>query len=67
MGGGSKLKSMKKLPPQLEIIKYLSGSDQDKFNLSLEQHVEKISSVLLEDLDYISMFDLVANHDFTFR
>jgi hypothetical protein len=67
VGKISKLKSMKKLPPQLEIIKYLSGIDQDKLNLSLEQHMEKIGPVLSEDLDYISMFDLVANYDFTFR
>jgi hypothetical protein len=66
-GKVSKLKLMKKLPPQLEIVKYLSGVDQDKLSLSLEQHMEKIGPVLSEDLEYISMFDLVADYDFTFR
>lgn len=63
----SKLKSMKKLPPQLEIIKYLSGTDQKKLSLSLEEHLKEIGPILPEDLDYISVFDLIANYDFTFR
>lgn len=67
VGKGSKLKSMKKVPPQLEIIRYLSGIDQKKLSQSLEEHVKEIGPVQREDLDYISMFDLVANYDFTFK
>jgi hypothetical protein len=67
VGKVSKLKSMKKLPPQLEIIKYLSGIDEKKLSLQLEEHMKDIGPVLWQDLDYISMFDLVSNYDFTFR
>jgi hypothetical protein len=63
----SNLKGIKKMPSQSEIIKYLSGSDENKRSKSLESHMEDIGQLLGEDLDYIGIFDLVANYDFTFR
>lgn len=60
------LKGMKKLPPRLEIIKYLSGSDEIDLSKSLESHMEDIGHLVGEDLDYLGIFDLVANYDFTF-
>jgi hypothetical protein len=63
----SNLKGIKKMPSQSEIIKYLSSSDENNLSKSLESHMEDIGQLLGEDLDYISIFDLVTNYDFTFR
>jgi hypothetical protein len=61
-----KSKSTNKLPPQPEIIKFLSGMYEKNVGQTLEWHMEKIGHVVLEDLDFVSMFDLVAEYDFTF-
>ncbi len=61
-----KSKSTNKLPPQLEIIKYLAGMNEKELSETLEWHLKRIGKVILEDLDYVSMFDLVAKYDYTF-